>query len=34
MHHHHRAEHLVLVSGTARMSRGDKIILLSENDST
>ena len=32
--HHHRAEHWVVVSGTARVSKGDEIFLLSENEST
>ena len=32
--HHHRAEHWVVVSGTARVTCGDKISLLSENEST
>lgn len=32
--HHHRAEHWVVVSGTARVTRGDEEILLSENQST
>ena len=32
--HHHRAEHWVVVSGTARVTIGDKIFLLSENEST
>ena len=32
--HHHRAEHWVVVSGTAKVTRGEKIILLSENEST
>ena len=32
--HHHRAEHWVVVSGTARVTRGDEIILLSKNQST
>jgi mannose-1-phosphate guanylyltransferase/mannose-6-phosphate isomerase len=32
--HHHRAEHWVVVSGTARVTRGDDTILLSENQST
>jgi mannose-1-phosphate guanylyltransferase/mannose-6-phosphate isomerase len=31
--HHHRAEHWVVVSGTARVRRGDETILLSENES-
>ena len=32
--HHHRAEHWVVVSGTAKVTRGQEIILLSENEST
>lgn len=32
--HHHRAEHWVVVSGTARVTRGDEIVLLYENQST
>jgi mannose-1-phosphate guanylyltransferase/mannose-6-phosphate isomerase len=32
--HHHRAEHWVVVSGTARVTRGDEIFLLEENQST
>ena len=32
--HHHRAEHWVVVSGTARVTRGDEIKLVSENEST
>jgi mannose-1-phosphate guanylyltransferase / mannose-6-phosphate isomerase len=32
--HHHRAEHWVVVSGTARITCGDKVFLLSENEST
>ncbi len=32
--HHHRAEHWVVVSGTARVTRGDETFLLSENEST
>ncbi len=32
--HHHRAEHWVVVSGTARVTCGDKISLLTENEST
>jgi mannose-1-phosphate guanylyltransferase/mannose-6-phosphate isomerase len=31
--HHHRAEHWVVVSGTARVTRGDELKLLSENES-
>ena len=32
--HHHRAEHWIVVSGTARVTNGDKIFLVSENEST
>jgi mannose-1-phosphate guanylyltransferase/mannose-6-phosphate isomerase len=32
--HHHRAEHWVVVKGTARVTRGDEVILVSENQST
>ncbi len=32
--HHHRAEHWVVVKGTALVSKGDEQILLSENQST
>ena len=32
--HHHRAEHWVVVSGTARVTRGDEEFLLCENQST
>jgi mannose-1-phosphate guanylyltransferase len=32
--HHNRAEHWVVVSGTARVTNGDKTFLLSENEST
>jgi mannose-1-phosphate guanylyltransferase/mannose-6-phosphate isomerase len=31
--HHHRAEHWVVVSGTARVTCGDKVTLLTENES-
>jgi mannose-1-phosphate guanylyltransferase/mannose-6-phosphate isomerase len=31
--HHHRAEHWVVVSGTAKVTRNDEQILLSENES-
>ncbi len=31
--HHHRAEHWVVVSGTARVTRNDEIHLLAENES-
>ena len=32
--HHHRAEHWVVVTGTARITRGDDVFTLSENEST
>jgi mannose-1-phosphate guanylyltransferase len=32
--HHHRAEHWIVVSGTASVLNGDKTILLTENEST
>jgi mannose-1-phosphate guanylyltransferase/mannose-6-phosphate isomerase len=32
--HHHRAEHWVVVSGTARITRGEEEFLLEENQST
>jgi len=32
--HHHRAEHWIVVSGTAKVTRGEEIIMLSENQST
>jgi mannose-1-phosphate guanylyltransferase len=32
--HNYRSEHWVVVSGTARVTKGDKIFLLSENEST
>jgi mannose-1-phosphate guanylyltransferase/mannose-6-phosphate isomerase len=32
--HHHRAEHWIVVSGTAEITNGDKTLLLSENQST
>jgi len=31
--HHHRAEHWIVVKGTARVIRGEETILLSENES-
>lgn len=31
--HHHRAEHWIVVKGTAKVTRGDEVILLSENQS-
>ena len=32
--HHHRAEHWIVVSGTAKVTRGEETLLLSENQST
>ncbi|MDA8912442.1 mannose-1-phosphate guanylyltransferase/mannose-6-phosphate isomerase [Pseudomonadales bacterium] len=32
--HHHRAEHWIVVSGSAKVTNGDKTFLLSENEST
>jgi len=32
--HHHRAEHWIVVQGTARITCNDKVFLLSENEST
>ena len=32
--HHHRAEHWIVVSGTAEVTRGEEVLLLSENQST
>ena len=32
--HHHRAEHWIVVSGTARVTRGEETYLVSENEST
>ena len=32
--HHHRAEHWIVVSGTAKVTNGEKTFLLSENEST
>ncbi len=32
--HHHRAEHWIVVSGTAEVTRGDDVLLLTENQST
>jgi len=32
--HHHRAEHWIVVKGTALVQKGDETILLSENEST
>ena len=32
--HHHRAEHWIVVNGTARVTRGEEVFLLTENQST
>lgn len=32
--HHHRAEHWVVVSGTAEVTNGDRVMVLGENQST
>ncbi len=32
--HHHRAEHWIVVRGTARVTKGDETFLISENEST
>ena len=32
--HHHRAEHWIVVSGTARVTRGEEVFLVGENQST
>ncbi|WP_028229571.1 mannose-1-phosphate guanylyltransferase/mannose-6-phosphate isomerase [Paraburkholderia ferrariae] len=32
--HHHRAEHWIVVRGTARVTRGEDVFLLAENEST
>jgi mannose-1-phosphate guanylyltransferase/mannose-6-phosphate isomerase len=32
--HHHRAEHWIVVRGTARVTRGDEVFLVTENQST
>lgn len=32
--HHHRAEHWIVVKGTAEITNGDKVFLLTENQST
>ncbi|MCW8905727.1 MAG: mannose-1-phosphate guanylyltransferase/mannose-6-phosphate isomerase [Sedimenticola sp.] len=32
--HHHRAEHWIVVKGTASVTRGEEVLLLSENQST
>lgn len=33
-YHHHRSEHWVVVRGTARITNGDKMLILKENEST
>lgn len=32
--HHHRAEHWIVVKGTAKITKGEEVLLLSENQST
>jgi len=32
--HHHRAEHWIVVTGTAEITNGDKLLILTENQST
>ena len=32
--HYHRAEHWIVVSGTAKVTKGEETLLLSENEST
>jgi mannose-1-phosphate guanylyltransferase/mannose-6-phosphate isomerase len=32
--HHHRAEHWIVVKGTAKVTRGEEVFILSENEST
>lgn len=32
--HHHRAEHWIVVTGTARVTRGEEVLIVSENQST
>jgi mannose-1-phosphate guanylyltransferase/mannose-6-phosphate isomerase len=32
--HHHRAEHWIVVTGTAEITNGDKVLTLTENQST
>ena len=32
--HHHRAEHWIVVSGTAEITNGEKVLILTENQST
>ena len=31
---HHRAEHWIVVRGTAKVTRGEEVVLLAENEST
>ncbi len=33
-YHHHRAEHWIVVRGTARITNGDKVMLIGEDEST
>jgi mannose-1-phosphate guanylyltransferase/mannose-6-phosphate isomerase len=32
--HHHRAEHWIVVKGVAKVTNGDQVLLLNENQST
>ena len=32
--HHHRAEHWIVVSGTAEVTNGESVTMISENQST
>ena len=32
--HHHRAEHWIVVSGTAKVTNGERTFLVTENEST
>jgi mannose-1-phosphate guanylyltransferase len=32
--HHHRAEHWIVVSGTAKVTNGNRTFILTENEST
>ena len=32
--HHHRAEHWIIVRGAAKITKGDEIFVLNENEST
>jgi mannose-6-phosphate isomerase len=32
--HHHRSEHWIVISGIAKVTRGDEVIMLSANEST